>query len=172
MTIFETERLIIRKVKSEDVGELLEIYCKPENMCFISSGKYNWTKEELFEKYTKTNKDYEFGFGIFVVEQKGTGKIIGEAGLFNSFKDQKKLELGYIIDSTYWRNGLGKETCNGLIDYAFLKLNVRALIARMYAKNNSSVRLSEKCGMTRIEDGTAENGERFFVYEIKKERHL
>jgi len=171
MTIFETERLVVREVKPEDVGELLGIYSKAENMCFISSGKYNWTKEELCEKYAGTNKDYEFGFGIFVVEQKETKKIIGEAALFNSFKDHKKLELGYIIDSMYWENGFGKEIAKGLIDYSFVKLSVRALIARMYAKNSSSVRLSEKCGMTRIEDGTAENGERFFVYEIKKENN-
>lgn len=172
MTIFETERLVVREVKPEDIGELLGVYSKPENMCFVSSGKYNWTKEELCEKYVEINKDYEFGFGIFVVEQKESEKIIGEGALFNSFKDHKKLELGYIIDSLYWKNGFGKEICKGLIDYAFVKLEVRVLIARMYAANNSSVRLSEKCGMTRIEEGIAENGERFFVYEIKKENNF
>lgn len=41
-------------------------------------------------------------------------------------------------------------------------------IAKMYAKNTASVRLSEKCEMTRTKEETVENGEKYFVYELMR----
>lgn len=168
MTITETERLIIRHINPKDLYVLLKIYNKQENMQFISSGKCSWTMDELSEKYSKTNNNYNSGYGIYVVELKETGEVIGETGLFNSFNDTDKLELGYIIDSLYWGKGFGRECCTALIDYAFQKLNVNTLIARMYAKNESSVILSEKCGMKRVEEGVTEKGKSYYVYVINQ----
>ena len=169
MTIIETDRLRIRFIVDEDIQVLLKIYNKSENMQYISSGKFAWTDLELIEKYKKANKDYASGIGVFAVELKENKQIIGEAGLFNSFANPEKLELGYIIDSLFWKKGFGQEICKGLIDYAFSKLQAKKLVARMYAENINSVELSKKCGMKETEDGIAENGKKFFVFEIKKE---
>jgi len=168
MVITETDRLIIRRITKNDISELLKIYNKSENMNFISNGKSTWTKAELSEKYNKVNSSNLLRDEIFAIELKKDNKIIGEAGLFNSFDCYSKLELGYIIDSTFWKKGFGKETCYGLIKYAFINLKSETLIARMYAENISSVILSEKCGMKRIKTGIAENGKQFYIYEIKR----
>ena len=106
------------------------------------------------------------GIGIFIVELKIDKKIIGEASLFNSFDNLKKLELGYIIDSKYWKKGLGKELCLALIKYAKQNLKVEKLIARMYAHNFASVNLSTKCGMKKIEEGMTEDNKQYLVFEI------
>ncbi|WP_052342893.1 GNAT family N-acetyltransferase [Saccharicrinis fermentans] len=164
MTIFETKCLLIRHLEQTDLRVLLEIYNNARNMQFVSKGKHHWTMEELCGKVEAVNKYGKFGMGIFIVEEKSTGNIIGEAGLFNSFQDCKKLELGYILDFVYWGKGYGKEICSGLLKYGFEVLKTETLIARMYAKNIASVRLSEKCGMKRTEEGIAENGEKYFTY--------
>jgi ribosomal-protein-alanine N-acetyltransferase len=168
MKIFETKRLNICHAQEKYFNDLLEIYNKPENMCFVSNGKHQWSKKELTQKYERFNTEYEIGIGIFVVEQKSTGKVIGEAGLFNSFQNLNKLELGYIIDSAYWRKGFGKEICDGLMAYAFEKLRADTLISRMYARNIASVKLSEQCGMRKTDVGLAPNGDRFLVYEKRR----
>ena len=168
MIIIETKRLCIKQIESEDISQLLRIYNSSKNMQFISDGKCKWSKDEIINKYEKINKNYALGFGIFVIKKKKTNEIVGEAGLFNSFSEASKLELGYIIDNKHWLKGYGKETCAGLIDYAFNTLNVTVLIARMYAKNVSSVVLSEKCGMIKINSGTSPEGEEYFIYELKK----
>lgn len=168
MIIIETDRLKIRFIVDEDIEALLKIYNKPENMQYISKGKFTWTGSELFEKYKRLNKNYESGIGIFAVELKNKKEIIGEAGLFNSFGNSEKLELGYIIDSPFWKKGFGQEICEGLIDYSFDKLFAKKLIARMYTENINSVNLSRKCGMKEIESGIAENGKRFLTFEIEK----
>ncbi len=101
MNVIETERLYIKHISKSDICQLHKIYNKTENMQFISTGKSDWTINELEDKYNKTNVNYKLGFGVFAIESKEINKIIGEVGLFNSFNDLSKLELGYIIDSKY-----------------------------------------------------------------------
>jgi [ribosomal protein S5]-alanine N-acetyltransferase len=168
MTRFQTNRLLVRDISEDDLNFLLQIYEKEENMKFISDGKYGWTKEQLTEKYEKYNKNYDLGFGVFTICLNDTNKIIGEAGLFDSFGDFKKIELGYILDTTYWGQGFGEEICNGLINYSFNNLGIEKLISRMYAENVASVRISEKCGMKRVKSGEAFNRQVYYEYEISK----
>jgi [ribosomal protein S5]-alanine N-acetyltransferase len=163
---FETERLLIRDIENEDMASLLKVYNKKENMRYVSNGSYRWTFEQLAEKYERLNNNYVSGFGVFVVEEKNSGEIIGEAGLFDSFGIQSKLELGYIIDSKHWANGYGYEICMGLINYCFNDLRINSVIARMFSKNIASVKLSEKCGMKRINEGLTDKNEECFEYEI------
>lgn len=166
MIRFKTSHLIIRDIETHDLNTLLDFYTQKANMRFISDGKYDWTLSELEAKYKKTNKNYSLGYGAFVVELASTGEIIGEAGLFNSFNELPILELGYIIDSSFWRKGYGREVCQGLIDYGFKELGVKRLVARMYADNTASVMLSEICDMTLTHKGRAEDGKVVFRYEI------
>jgi ribosomal-protein-alanine N-acetyltransferase len=166
MIRFETTRLRVRDIRPADLKTLLDYYSKKANMRFISDGRYTWSLTELEDRYKKQNINYPHGFGIFAVELKETGELIGEAGLFNSFGDTHVLELGYIIDSSYWRKGYGREVCQGLIDYGFKQLCVKRLIARMYANNTASVMLSEICDMTLVHKSRTDNGDVVFRYEI------
>jgi len=166
MIRFQTDRLIIRDILTEDMDFLLEIYRRKENMKFISDGRYDWTKEQLAVKYEKYNENYVSGFGVFTVCLKDIHTVIGEAGLFDSFGDTNKLELGYILDAAYWGQGFGKEICHGLIQYCFNTLMISTVISRMYAANERSVKLSEKCGMKRVNEGETSEGRTFYEYEI------
>ncbi len=49
-------------------------------MRFISSGKSDWTAEELNKKYEVINKNYKFGFGTYAIEHKENNSIIGVIG--------------------------------------------------------------------------------------------
>jgi len=166
MIRFQTDRVLIRDIQKEDLDFLLQVYNKKENMKFISDGRYCWSKDQLTEKYSKCNKKYDLGFGVFVACLKSTNTIIGEVGLFDSFGDNKKLELGYILDETTWRQGFGTEICNALINYSFKNLGTITLISRMYSENSASVKLSEKCAMNRVKTGKTIDGRSFYEYEI------
>ena len=162
----ETKRLILHEIELNDIEQLFSIYNKYENMKFVSNGKSEWTKSEIIEKHYKANENYINGIGILAVEVKGEKTIIGEAGLFNSFNNFSELEIGYIIDSEYWNKGYGKEICLGLINYAKDNLKAKSIIARMYANNVYSIKLSEKCGMKRIESNFTKTNKEFLVYKI------
>ena len=169
MIRFETDSTIVEDLKETDFSELLRIYNKKENMKFISSGKYEWSEEEIKEKFESQMKNYNSGYGIFGVKLKSTMQLIGEAGLFNSFNDQEILELGYIIDVNFWKKGYGTEICNGLINYAFTCLKVKKVKARMYSSNKGSIKLSKKCGMSLINSGT-EKGIDYLEFELENSK--
>ena len=166
MIQFATERLVIKEIIiAEELDALLSIYTQKENMQYIQSGKYDWTLQELEDRYKATNEaGYSNGYGVFAVKLKDENKVIGEAGLFDSFSDPKKMELGYIIDRAYWNRGYGTEVCRGLIDYAFNRLGCTELIARMYDQNLASVRVCEKLGFEHILTGEAPNKKAFREY--------
>jgi ribosomal-protein-alanine N-acetyltransferase len=162
-TIIKTKRLIIREIESNDIERLVKIYRGTENLKFIPNSNLNWTREKLKGKYDKINQNYKNGFGIYSVELVNNREVIGEVGLFNSFEDYKHLELGYILDEKYWKQGYGTEICNTLIDYGFNTLKLDKITARMFKENVASIRLSEKCGMKRLEH----NGWDHFEYVIE-----
>lgn len=167
MIRFKTQRLTIRDVMPDDMSRLLTIYSNPETMRWVSNGKYDWSRKELEEKLNQTNRNYRFGFGLFVVIENNSGQLIGEASLFDSFNDHSTLELGYLVDKNWWRMGFGTEICQGLIQYAAQTLKTKKLIARMYAANVASIKVAEHCGMHLIKTGETENGAPFLVYETQ-----
>lgn len=157
MILFETERLIIRQLQEEDKPPLLRFHNDIGTMAYISSGKADWTMEEFNHKLRLNGTLYPVGFGIYVIEQKETSCIIGEASVFNSFNDYKQPEIGYIIARDYWNQRYGTEIVNGLINYCKDILFARRIVAQMYAGNTYSARLCEKAGMQLYE--TVELGE-------------
>ena len=88
MVRFETNRLVVRDVVEGDLDIMFSIYTQEKNMRYISDGRYDWTIFELRDKYSRINKSYSYGYGIFIVELKDSGVVIGEAGLF-SFDREK-----------------------------------------------------------------------------------
>lgn len=156
-----TKNLLIREIMPSDINVLLSVYSKEENMKYISSGKYDWTVEDLKGKYEKVNTDgYPQGYGIFSVV--ADGEIIGEAGLFNSFGYKKILELGYILDNKYWNRGYGTEICEGLLNYGFNVLGLEKIIARMYPENIGSIRICEKLNFVKVDVANVV----YYQYEI------
>ncbi|KAB1066495.1 GNAT family N-acetyltransferase [Tamlana haliotis] len=56
--------------------------------------------------------------------------------------------------------------CNALINYAFQKLKLEKLTARMFKKNIASIKLSEHCGMKLVKSEPNEDDVDFYEYEI------
>lgn len=171
MIRFTTPRLIVRDTEEGDFPALLTIYTSPEAMRYISSGRYDWTLEELTAKYNRLNNRDAESPSLFTVETKETGEIAGEAGLFDSYDTPSIRELGYILAPEVWGKGYGTEICRGLINYGFGLPQVEKIIARMYAANEASVRLCEKMQMVRTESGTTDTGRSFYTYELTREAY-
>ncbi|WP_297928428.1 GNAT family N-acetyltransferase [uncultured Coprobacter sp.] len=98
MARFETNRLVVRDVVEGDLDIMFSIYTQEKNMRYISDGRYDWTIFELRDKYSRINKSYSYGYGIFIVELKDSGVVIGEAGLFSFDRENRIFELGYILE--------------------------------------------------------------------------
>ena len=93
--IFETERLKLRELNIGDFKDLAEIL-QDKNVVyayehdFSDRDVHEWM-ERLFNRYLK------YGFGLWAVELKGSGEMIGQAGLtIQPYNESEVLEIGYL----------------------------------------------------------------------------
>lgn len=166
MIMFETNRLTIRHIKERDKPTFLSFHNEKETMRYVSSGKSDWSMDELNQKLRYNDTLYPIGFGIYCIELKQRNEVIGEASIFNSFNDIKTPEIGYIIAKQFQNQGFGTEIINGLIRYCSNSLHATRIVARMYSENIYSARLCEKIGMQLYESITLDCKKQRLSYEL------
>lgn len=163
--VCETKRLLIREMKKEDIPRLMEI-CSQETSRDACEGVAKPLVEELegFEAY-RTYMYELCDMGYWSVLRKDTGEIIGRAGVEPKFWNQKKtvVELGYIIDEKYRRQGYAYEACQGIIREAD-KRGAVYLHCRIKRGNTPSLNLAEKLGFQRINYHLEDEGEDMEVW--------
>lgn len=165
-----TKRLHIRNIESEsDYESLLKLYQKKENMQYILSGRYDYTLEELKEKWKEIGFDENSQLGFQLIILKETNEIIGECALLKTEKPiSEELEIAYMIDVNFWNKGFGTEICNYLIDKAFNSLKTKTIKAGMYKANINSENLIKKLGFTLANEGKSNSGIEFKKFILKK----
>lgn len=146
-TIAETERLIIREITKEDVPRLYELYADEEITRYMESLLPTIEEEvEYTENYIK-NVYYFYGYGIWVLIEKSSGKLIGRAGL--EYHDGfDGLELGFMLGKEYWHKGYAYEACQAVLAYGEKELEQHSYRALVHEQNEASQRLCEKLGFT------------------------
>ena len=149
--VLESERLLLRKWNDEDVAAVEEIYLKPEVMEYIPGGV--WSPERTARVVARMRElDIEQGFGFYPIVVKSLGKIIGHCGL--GFLEQtSEIEVAYILDSRYWRQGYASEAARAMLAHGFSKLNISRIVAVAFPENVGSIGVMRSIGMTSL--GTA-----------------
>ena len=161
----ETERLLIRRITRKDMDALLAIMGKPEVMYawehgFTKKDVRKWINRQL----TRYRKD---GFGYFAVILKESGALIGQAGLMNStLNGNETVELGYILDNTYWHNGYGTEAARACLEYAFGELELKTVCCSIRPENVASIRVVVRLGMTLCDNHTIIYNEKEMPHQI------
>lgn len=162
-----TPRLNIIPIQNAEIQDILRLYNVHENMQYILTGKSDYTLNEVQEKWQALQFNSDTQTGFKVVKLKSTNEIIGECGLLPTDKPlSEELEIAYMIDKAYWRQGFGKEICEYLIDHAFNTLNTRRLLAGMYKDNKNSIALVEKLGFKLCHEGVSPSGIHFKEFEL------
>ena len=107
------------------------------------------------------------GFGYFAVILKESGALIGQAGLMNStLNGNETVELGYILDNTYWHNGYGTEAARACLEYAFGELELKTVCCSIRPENVASIRVVERLGMTLCDNHTIIYNEKEMPHQI------
>lgn len=143
--IFETERLLVRESTVEDVEDFYHIYQDPSITYYMEDLFEDPEQErEYMKDYIK--KIYGFyGYGMWTVIQKKSGKIIGRAGL--SVREGYELaELGFMIGKEYQRCGYAYEVCREILNYAKEELEFNEIQALVEPENIASKNLLKKLG--------------------------
>jgi RimJ/RimL family protein N-acetyltransferase len=86
------------------------------------------------------------GFGLWAVELRETGEVIGVAGL-GHLEDGPEVEVGYRFLKTQWGNGYATEAARVSIDFGLDELGLNEIVAVTLSTNLASRRVMEKCGL-------------------------
>jgi ribosomal-protein-alanine N-acetyltransferase len=145
--MLETERLILRKMTSEDLDQLLLIFSDPKVMQSFGGILFD---RAMMGKWVSRNLNHQdrYGYGIFSVILKENEELVGDCGLEHMEVDgSHEVELGYDFRSDYWNRGLATEAAAAVRDYAFEQLGLKRLISLIRPDNLASQRVAEKIGM-------------------------
>ena len=144
--MLETERLILKPIKQENLPWLIEMRT-PDAVNRYLGGPEKQNADAL----TKRIRDYidwyeKSGFGVCVMELKTTGEWIGTSGL-QPLEETGEIEVGYNLSEKYWRQGYGYECCDAWLRYGFESAGLTRIVAVAHPDNTGSWRIMEKCGM-------------------------
>lgn len=138
--IAETERLILRRYKKEDLQDLFEYLSDAEVV------KYEPHKPLTLDE-TKETLAWRMGTEEMVaVELKCSHKLIGNVYLGK--RDFEALEMGYVFNRAYWGRGYAAESCKALMQRAFSH-GVHRIYAECDPANENSWKLLEALGFCR-----------------------
>jgi RimJ/RimL family protein N-acetyltransferase len=154
----ETERLILRAFKPEDLEPLAAIWAKPEVVRFIGGNPLG--REDTWRRSLAACGQWPYtGFGYWIVEEKSDGRVVGQLGFSDFKRDMQpsiegEPELGYVFDPSVHGQGIAYEGCKAAVDWADATLNAPSYPAIISPENTPSIRLAEKLGFEREPDAT------------------
>jgi RimJ/RimL family protein N-acetyltransferase len=146
----ETERLILRRITSDDLDDLTALDADPAVMRYINGGLPTPREEMLVDYLPFWLAYYERGdaWGFWAAIERETGRFIGWFHLRPLATDAPdEPELGYRLIRDAWGRGLATEGSRALVDRAFGELGARRVHASAMKVNTGSWRVMENVGM-------------------------
>jgi RimJ/RimL family protein N-acetyltransferase len=102
------------------------------------------------------------GFGSFSLEDRGTGRYLGEAGLYQP-PHYPEPEIGWILMAEAEGKGLAREAALAVRGWAYATLCLPTLVSYIDPRNVRSIRLAERLGAV-LEPGAPSCGPGALVY--------
>jgi [ribosomal protein S5]-alanine N-acetyltransferase len=104
------------------------------------------------------------GYGIWALESKATGQLIGRAGLLN-LPGWPDVEVCWALSPRFWGNGYATEAAGASIAWAFEEAGLHRLISLIHPENRASDAVALRLGEAYREQISFE-GKPTNVYEI------
>ena len=146
----ETERLLLRQWRNEDLEQLVDMNRDPKVMKFIGPIlSEDQSKAMMDRAHTSWNIR---GYGRFAVQLLERGSVIGFIGLAPTRINAHftpAVEIGWRLSTQYWDSGYATEGASAITDYSFKNLGLAEIVSYTSAENFRSRRVMEKIGFLR-----------------------
>ena len=145
--VLRTPRLLLREMTADDLPALRRILQDDETMrayegAFDEEMVQTWLRRQL-DRYR------DDGFGLWAVELRETGVMIGQCGLtIQHILDDDVIEVGYLFERTHWHHGYAVEAAEACRDHAFSAFGADRVWAQVRDTNIASMNVAIRLGMT------------------------
>lgn len=148
----ETDRLLLRPFRPEDLDELTDIQSREDVARFLYWGPR--TRDEVLEdlerRYKWTRLEHE-GDAIRValtLKQPGS-PLLGDVCLIWVSEQHRQGEIGFVMHPDHQGRGYACEAAREMLRIGFEQLGLWRIFGRCDARNTASARLMERLGMRR-----------------------
>lgn len=155
--VLATERLILRDFTHADLDAHAATLGDPEVMRHLSGTPLS--REDSFRRLLLAVGQWPvLGMGMWAVERKADGKVVGHCGFFDMEREMApsllgEPEMGWIFDRSVHGQGIALEACCAALEWAEATLAAPSYPAIIAPDNIASMKLAEKLGFERQPDG-------------------
>lgn len=144
----ETIRLVLRKFRVEDAGDMFRNWANDPEVCkYLSWGPYKDSDEALKRVINWVN-NYRFdNTYVWAIELKGRNTVIGSISVELTNDAEKSCEVGYVIGRIYWNRGVMTEALRAVMHFLFYEVGYQETQAKHDTLNIGSGKVMQKAGM-------------------------
>ena len=148
--LIETERLILRRWRDSDIAPNTAKLSDPPTARFITADGKPVTEEFVGWRNAAIMAGHWVlhGFGMFVVEEKSTGKFVGRVGPWFP-PGWPGFEVGWGIAGEFRGNGYAVEAARASIDWAFATFELDRIVHCIDRENMASQAVARRLGAER-----------------------
>jgi RimJ/RimL family protein N-acetyltransferase len=167
----ETERLILRSSRISDLDPVWKMWCEPQVYKFIA-GKPS-TVEDSWRGILRDIGQWQLlGFGLWVLEEKSTGLLVGEAGYLDCKRDvtpsmNDTPEMGWVLSSAYHGKGFATEALRKIAEWGDRNLTQDVTACIIDPGNTASLRVAKKLGFKEIAQTTYKNEPTLLLHRLR-----
>jgi [ribosomal protein S5]-alanine N-acetyltransferase len=145
--LFETDRLRLRRLATEDAPFILELLNEPAFIRNIADkGVRTLEDARRYLSIGPLASYVRHGFGLYAVELKKTGLPIGICGLIRR-DGLDDADIGFALLERHWSKGYAVEAATATLAYGFGQLGLERIVAITRPDNQASCRVLERIGM-------------------------
>ena len=169
LNVLETERLALRKLSNDDAEFILELLNEPSFIRNIGDKGVRTRNDAVQYIQNGPVASYErFGFGLYLVQLKGSGDPIGICGLLKR-ETLQDIDVGFAFLPRFWSKGYAVESAAAVMDHGRKVLGIGRIVAITAPENYGSIKVLEKIGLRfegviRLSEG--EHEIKFFVSDV------
>jgi RimJ/RimL family protein N-acetyltransferase len=144
MAEIETERLLLRMFRPDDLDHLALLFRDPAVMRYVGEGQ-PVDRDEADKALQSIIRHWtNYGFGRWAVVDKQTHEFLGFGGLRSLFGTP---EVVYHLAAANWGKGFATELARASLRFGFEARNFERIVAIAKPDNSDSVHVMEKLGM-------------------------
>jgi RimJ/RimL family protein N-acetyltransferase len=150
MIFAETERLILRRAREEDLDALLPSWSDPEMTRYteVKADAGTFLRRMIADMQVEQPGDSDPGgpWYQFIVERRSDCRIIGDLGAGFGMPGERQVELGYRIHSDHQRQGFTREAVGALVGCLVAEHEIHRFIAVVASANAASISVLRSLG--------------------------
>ena len=150
----ETERLILRPHRLDEFEAYADFWADPDVVRFITGVPS--TRENSWGRMLRvTGMWHLLGFGFLAIEEKGTGRFLGEAGFQDMRRDfqptiEGTLETGWALIPSVHGLGYATEAAGAMVEWGAAHFPDMVMTCIISPENGASLRVAAKLGFREI----------------------